>query len=48
MLAHKEKEAAVPPVLGALLFIQEGIATRRTFTLCLRSKSQDEGRRLGR
>lgn len=48
MSVHKEEEAAVPLVLGALFFIQGGIATGRTFTLCLRSNSQDKGRRLGR
>ena len=48
MSVHKEKEAAVPPVLGALFFIPGGIATGRTFTLCLRSKTQDKGKRLGR
>lgn len=48
MSVHKEKEAAGPLVLGALFLIQVGIATGGTFAVCLRSKSQDKGRRLGR
>lgn len=47
MSVHKEKEAAGPLVLGALFLIQGGIATSGAFAVCLRSKSQDKGWRLG-
>lgn len=46
MSLHKE-EAASPLVLGALLLIQGGIATSGAFAVCLRSKFQDKGWRLG-
>lgn len=48
MSVHKEKEAAGPLIPGALFLIQGGIATGGAFAVCLRSKSQDKGSRLGR